>query len=114
MLKISIVDTSNQRRLVLEGALIPPWAAELHRACELAREDLDGRELMVDLENLVAISEEGESILLALANDRVKLRAHGVFTKHLLRQITRHARRKLPETTSGRGAQGSCSKGEAS
>ena len=37
MLKISIVDGTNQRRLVLEGSVIGPWAAELRSTCEVAR-----------------------------------------------------------------------------
>jgi hypothetical protein len=93
MLKISTVDSSKQRKLVLEGALVAPWAAELSRACEMARAGLDGRELVVDLKNLMAVSPEGENILLALMNDGVKLRSHGVFTKQLLRQIARRIRR---------------------
>ena len=96
MLKISIVDSSKQRKLVLEGALLAPWAAELNRACEMARADLDGRELVVDLRNLMAIGPEGENVLLALMNDGVKLRCHGVFTKHVLRQI--RIRKNLQET----------------
>lgn len=87
MLKISVVDSSKQRRLVLEGALVAPWAAELTMACKLARADLDGRELVVELKNLVAISDEGEDVLLALMHDGLKLRSKGVFTKRLLRQI---------------------------
>ena len=99
MLKISIIDSSKQRRLVLEGMLVAPWAAELNTACEMARADLNGRELVVDLKNLVAISEEGETILHSLMSNGVKLRAEGVFTKHLLRQIARSIRSKVQGTT---------------
>ena len=99
MLKISIIDSSKQRRLVLEGMLVAPWAAELNTACEMARADLSGRELVVDLKNLVAISEDGRDVLLTLMTCGVKLRAEGVFTKHLLRQIARKIRSKVQETT---------------
>jgi hypothetical protein len=99
MLKISIIDSSKQRRLVLEGALVAPWAIELHRACESARADLNDRELVVELKTLVAISEEGMTILHSLMSNRVKLRSHGVYTKHLVRQIARKIRSKVQETT---------------
>jgi hypothetical protein len=95
VLKISIVDSSKKRRLVLEGALVPPWTAEVNTACERARADLDGRALVVDLKHVDAISDEGEDILMALMNDGVELRCEGVFTKHVLRQIACRIRRKL-------------------
>ena len=99
MLKISIIDSSKQRRLVLEGMLVAPWAAELNTACETARADLSGRELVVELKNLVAISEEGKTILHSLMSNGVKLRSHGVYTKHLVREIARKIRSKVQETT---------------
>ena len=97
MLKISIVDSAKQRRLVLEGLLVAPWVGELQTSYEMARTGLDGRELVVHLKNVIAISKEGEDILLELMNDGVKLRCEGMFTKHTLRQIARKSRR-LQET----------------
>jgi hypothetical protein len=88
MLKISIVESRTERRLILEGKLIPPWVAELRTACERASTDLHDRALVVDLKNLTAISQEGENLLIELMNQRVKFRC-GVFTKHLLRGLTR-------------------------
>ena len=49
MLKISVVERRNQRRVIVEGKLIPPWVAELKTACERARADLEDRELIIDL-----------------------------------------------------------------
>jgi len=99
MLKISVFDSSKRRRLVVEGALVAPWAAELSRACEMARSDLDGRELVVELKTLVAISEEGKTIVYSLMSNGVKLRSHGVYTKRLVRQIARKIRSNVQETT---------------
>ena len=101
MLKISIVDSSKQRRLILEGKLVAPWADELQTACARERTDLDGRELVVHLKNIIAISQDGEDILLALMNDGVKLRSDGMFTKYVLRQIARKSRRNTQETKDG-------------
>jgi hypothetical protein len=55
MLKISIFDTSSHRRLVVEGKLIAPWAAELSTAWRNATADLNGRELVIDVKCLTAI-----------------------------------------------------------
>jgi hypothetical protein len=91
MLKISIVDGTNQCRLVVEGKLIGPWAAELKSACEVARTDRLATGLLIDMKNVTAISQEGENVLLELMKARVKFRCRGVFTKHILRQVARRA-----------------------
>ncbi|HYW38202.1 MAG TPA: hypothetical protein VE957_08820 [Terriglobales bacterium] len=97
MLKISILDTPSQRRLVLERKLISPWASELRRVCDNSAADLNGRALVIELRNLTAISEDGENALLELMNEGVKFRCCGVFTKHVLRQLGRRLHRKVQE-----------------
>jgi hypothetical protein len=97
MLKISICEGRNQRRMILEGNLIGPWATELRTACERARADLDGRELIVEMKDLTAISQEGENLLLGLLNEGIKFRCRGVFTKLILRQLVRRARTNIQE-----------------
>jgi hypothetical protein len=98
MLKISVVEARNQRRLLVEGRLIAPWSAELINACDKARDGLDSRELLVELVNLTAINQEGENALIALMNEGVKFRACGVFTKQVLRQLARRARKSFQES----------------
>jgi anti-anti-sigma regulatory factor len=88
MLKISLVDGQRQRRLIVEGTLVAPWASELAIACEKARADLQGRELVVDLRSLTGIGPDGESVLLQLMKDKIKLQC-GVFVRELLRQLLR-------------------------
>jgi hypothetical protein len=98
MLKISIVENRTQRRLVLEGKLVLPWASELRPACEKAKADLGDRELIVEVKNLTAINQAGENVLLELMNEGVKFRGCGVFTKHMLKQLARRAGRNHKET----------------
>ena len=86
MLKISLVDGQRQRRLIVEGTLVAPWTRELATACEKARTDLEGRELIVDLRGLTGISPEGESVLLQLMKDKTRLQC-GVYVRELLRQL---------------------------
>jgi hypothetical protein len=97
MLKISVIDGRRQRRLIVEGKLIAPWSDELKAACDRARADLDGRNFVVDVKQLTAISEEGENLLLELMNDGVKFRSDGVFTKHILRHLARRKRANVQE-----------------
>jgi hypothetical protein len=94
MLRISVIEGDKQRRLIVEGRLVGLWAAELKSACERARTDLRARELVLDMKHLTAISQEGENVLLELLNDGIRFRCRGVFTKHVLKQLSRRATRK--------------------
>jgi anti-anti-sigma regulatory factor len=97
MLRISIVERRNQRRLVIEGKLATPWAHELKPAYEEASADLNGRELVVDVKSLVAISEDGENVLLELMKAGACFRRPGVFTKHVLKRLALKIRRNARE-----------------
>ena len=68
MLKISLIDRNRHRRLIVEGKLIAPWAAELKSACENARADLRGRELVVEMKHSTTMSQEGENVIIELIN----------------------------------------------
>jgi hypothetical protein len=95
MLKISLIECHSQRRLIVEGKLIAPWAAELRSACEDARVDLRGRELVVEMKQVTTVSQEGEKVILQLINAGVKFRCRDVFTKQVLKQLTRRANREF-------------------
>lgn len=95
MLKISIVDTPTQRKLVLEGKLIEPWLAELLQTWSEATQNLGGRKLVVDLRNVILISPEGENALLALMTEGATFVCHEILTRHVLQQLKRRCRCKL-------------------
>ena len=95
MLKISLIDNARRRRLIVEGKLIAPWVAELRSACEKARADLRGRELVVEMKHITSISQEGENVILELINGQTKFRCDGVFTKHVVKELTRRAVRDV-------------------
>jgi hypothetical protein len=97
MSKISILDTVTHRRLVVEGKLIAPWAAELRSAWRNATADLNGRELVIDVKCLTAINEDGESVLLELLKGGARFRSSGVFTKHVLKRLARKIHRNIRE-----------------
>jgi hypothetical protein len=66
MLKISIIEGHTERRLIVEGKLVGPWAAELRGVCEKADKELFGRKLIIDKRHVTAISQEGENVLFEL------------------------------------------------
>jgi hypothetical protein len=99
MLKITSIEGQKRNRVVVEGRLVVPWTTELRSACEKAHADLHGRELVVELKHLTAISQEGENILLDFMNRGVKVCASGVFAKQILKQLTRRPSTNIQEAT---------------
>ena len=97
MLKISLVENARSRRVIVEGKLIAPWAAELRSACEKAKADLRGRELVIEMKNIATIGQEGENIIVELINGGIKFRCDGVFTKQVVKELTRRAGRNVGE-----------------
>ena len=97
MLRISIVERRNQRRLVLEGKLVAPWADELKSAYEKANADLNGRELVIDVKSLTTINADGENVLLELLKQKASFRSAGLFTKHVLKRLALKNRRDVRE-----------------
>jgi len=92
MFKLSMIDTNGQRKLVLEGKLVPPWTEELETAWRRAQEGLEGRKLLVDITNVTLISAEGEDTLFNLMQGGASFTCGGVLTKHLVRQLARRCR----------------------
>jgi hypothetical protein len=96
MLKISLVDGQRQRRIIVEGALIARWIDELETACEKARTELQGRELVVDVRGLTTISPDGANLLMKLIRNKIKLQS-GVYVRELLRQLAHDAHQQPRE-----------------
>jgi hypothetical protein len=92
MLKISILDSKKQRRLILEGKLIAPWTTELQRTCDEAKQSLGGREIAVELKNLTVISQEGEDLLASLMHQGTKILGGCLFATEVLRKLRGRAR----------------------
>ena len=97
MMKISILDGRTQRRVVLEGKLVAPWAAELRPACERAKAELGGRELVIVVKNLLSINQAGEHALMQLMKEGVKFQGCDVFSRQVLRELARKIRRNEQE-----------------
>jgi hypothetical protein len=95
MLKVTIEETRNRRRLILEGALVQPWLEEFKKTCAAAsKESLQARHFVVDLNNVTAISKEGEEVLSDLMRQGAKFTSAGVLTKYLLKRLALKYRAK--------------------
>jgi anti-anti-sigma regulatory factor len=63
MLKITSIEGQKRNRVVVEGRLDAPLENRAESACEKAQANLHGRELIVQLKHLTAISQEGENMM---------------------------------------------------
>lgn len=89
MLKISIVDSGAQRRLILEGALTPASVMDLRTAWLRACVGKQGRRIVLVFRNVTYISAEGEAALWDLLNRGVRFPSGGALTKHAFQQLMR-------------------------
>jgi len=88
MLRVTIEETRNRRRIILEGSLVQPWLEELKKACAAAsKEPSQARYFVIDLNNVTAISKEGEEVLSDLMRKGAKFTSAGVLTKYLLKRL---------------------------
>lgn len=98
MLRISTVDTQSERRLVVEGKLIPPWVGELRKSWSTGLTGLNGRKFVIDLTNATVISPEGEEALFALMKEGAKFSCGGILTKHMLKKLAARCHDRRHET----------------
>jgi anti-anti-sigma regulatory factor len=87
MLRISIQETpGNIATLHLEGHLAGAWIAELSETCE--RILIEGKRLVLDLQNVSLIDRPGFDLLAALSHRAVSLVGCSPFQAEQLRQLS--------------------------
>ena len=87
--------------MVLEGRLVAPWVDELRAAWKRAKAEFEGRELVIDMENVMVVSQEAENTLLQMMNEGARFRCSGVLTKHVIQQLRLRSKKSAvrPEQT---------------
>jgi len=96
MLRISVLDSQTERRLVLAGELVAPWVAELRTAWKAAIGEIEGRAMVVDLGKVIAISQEGENALSECMSEGAKFRPSGALTRQVMKQLARNNQQGSP------------------
>jgi anti-anti-sigma regulatory factor len=87
MLKITVVETMDEQRLVLEGRLTEPEISELEAAWQKLRETRGARRSVVDLRSATFIDPDGERTLMQMRGDGAHFVACGVSTTHRLAEL---------------------------
>jgi ABC-type transporter Mla MlaB component len=92
MLKINFSETPAKEKWILHGRLTDPWVHELRRCWRKNHRTNLRRACIVDLSEITFIDKSGERLLCMLARNRVKFIARGIYTRHVLNEITNSLR----------------------
>jgi hypothetical protein len=78
MLRITVVDSPTEQRLVLYGKLVGPWIEELQKVWEDLRKPLGNRSPVIDLNDVTLIDDCADRLLAAMLEQGAELVASGV------------------------------------
>jgi len=105
MLKITLVDTPGEQRIVLFGTLVGPWIEELEKLWVESRKELGGRRCVVDFNEVTLIDQTAHALLITMVNDGAELVASGMVNRWLLEALkegkTQVSIRSLRQTCGG-------------
>jgi anti-anti-sigma regulatory factor len=87
MLKITITETTAERRWIVQGRLVGPWVSELRTTWKKAHRSQDKRVCIIDLNEVTFIDKSGERLLRAMSKKGAQLIASGLYVKHVLEQM---------------------------
>ena len=88
MLKITNNAAVNEERWILSGQLAGPWVAELRSNWDQVRDRSGSRRYVIDLSDVTLIDEPGERLLGELRDEGAEFVAKGVYTRHILENLT--------------------------
>jgi hypothetical protein len=86
-MKITIIDTPTEQRLVLHGKLVGPWIEELRKVWQQLRGERGNRSPVVDLNDVTLIDDEADSLLATMLEDGAELVATGIVNRWLIQAL---------------------------
>lgn len=92
MLKISLEESANSTRLILEGRLVGPWVQELRRVCEEYGTREMSSSLTVDLCGVTGMDAQGQAFLHELFQQGASLTCSDVLNQYLVELMSRKKR----------------------
>jgi hypothetical protein len=87
MLRISVVETPTEQRLVLYGKLVGPWIGEVQRVWENLRGQLGKRSSVIDLNEVTLIDDSADPLLATMLEQGAELVARGTANRWLLQAL---------------------------
>ena len=87
MLKITIRQSARSTTFALEGRLCGQWAAEARSAWTKLASNGHEMAIVLDLEGLTFLDQEGEACLASMLESGTEVRAGGVLIRHVIREL---------------------------
>lgn len=87
MLKITIHDSAQEMRFLLEGRLAGPWVNELRQCWQTAASTTAFRGTVLDLCEVDFVDPEGQALLAEMHRRGVRLEASCPLIQHLIEEI---------------------------
>ena len=92
MLKVSVLDSETQRRVLVEGSLTAPWVSVLESVWRQSRDSHGDQPVVVDISGTTIIDARGKAILTAMICEGAELIGKGVYTEYLVKSLVNRAR----------------------
>ena len=94
MLKITVLDSGLEQRLIVEGKLTGPCVSELESAWNQARQAGGSHRIVIDLKGVTAIDLKGEAALETMIAEGAHLEVKGLYCGYVVGQLISRARIK--------------------
>src|ERR1700756_1147952 len=101
MLKISFSETSSEERWTLHGRLTAPWVGVLRARWKKNHRSGNARACIVDLNEIKFIDKSGRRLLRIMAKQKAQCIASGIYSKHILENLTAKSKHSLFERLAG-------------
>jgi len=86
VLRITIDETSTEKRWILQGRLVGLWVSELRRTWKNTHRPKNNQPCVVDLNDVTFIDEKGVRLLRAMSKQGAQFVATGLYIKHVVQQ----------------------------
>jgi len=87
MLRITVIETPTEQRLVLYGKLVGPWIGELQRIWEGLRQQLSNRDSVIDLNEVTLVDDSADHLLATMLEQGAELVARGMANRWLIQAL---------------------------
>ena len=94
MLKITVIDSGLEQKVMVEGKLTGPCVSELESAWNQARHAGGNRPIVLDLRGVTAIDLKGEAALEIMIAEGAHLAVQGLYCEYVVEQLIHRAWKK--------------------